>query len=178
MSRSNVFIEVGHDAGRRVSVGGRGCANSGWAWLNTDNSTKHDCGIRVSAEVMGHGCASKERRKKDGDQRCSNFTVELPDQTDGNCEVTIVPHGQKLRELVWIGAALCGVKASIDDAHGKHDDAIKTVKAAAKILADCEAEAERSLPRVILPGGVTMAHALACVEVCRRLATHKSKREN
>ena len=38
MCRVNAFLEAGNEAGRRVSVGGRGRSDSCWAWLNTDTA--------------------------------------------------------------------------------------------------------------------------------------------
>lgn len=178
MTRVNAFLEAGNDAGRRVSLGGRSCSDEVWAWLNTDNATKSGCDMRARAEVVGPGLRSKDRKRKDGDGRKSVFTVELPDQTDDNCEVHICAHGERLRGLVAIGAMLCGVKATCDAAAGNTEQAIRTVKQASKLLAECEAEATKNLPTVYLPGGATLAHALACVEVCRRLATHQDKKHN
>lgn len=200
MARTNVYIRAG-DSNRDVSIGGRRANSSGWARLNTDNATGSDCCLVASVEVLGQRGKSKPRmtcdcghkyesryepdkcpecnRPREGmDTRKSVFEVELPEQQDGNCEVSIVPHGHHLAQLARFGAALCFIKGTVEEHQGKQKkdkDLVKqgkmTVKKAMEILQELEDEVGKNLPHVTLPSGVTLAHALACVEVCRRLAT-------
>jgi hypothetical protein len=169
MSRVNAYLEAGNDAGRRVSVGGRASSDSVWARLNTNNATGSDCALKVSAEVTGPGLRSKERRLKSvGDGRRSVFTVELPRQCDENCEVTINLAGEGLRELARISAALCGVKGAMQVASGDKAGGIRTIKQARALFAELES-AKPEFPNVVLPGGVTLKHALACVRIVQDL---------
>jgi hypothetical protein len=114
MARCNAFLEAGSDSGRRVSVGGRRAQTSVWAHLNTDNSTHSDCALRVSASVVGTGTEYKERRRKDGDQRRSLFSIDCPEQNDEYCAVDIRANanndhirinGTSIKEL-WAAAEL------------------------------------------------------------------------
>lgn len=198
MGRVNVFVRAGNK-NRDVSVGGRGGASdSGYAVLNTDNATQHDCALSVRAEVLGQRggtvrktcdcgykftsdktprCPECHAPRQGMDTRASHFEVELPDQQDENCTVEIVEHGHRLACLARLGAALCVLKGASEAAVGQEvgdADKVKsgtlTIKKAVEIVDELDAEIGKNLPKVMLPGGVTLAHALACVEVCRRMA--------
>ena len=171
MARVNAFLRAGNDNGRAVSVGGRGRADAVWATLNTDNAGGSDCGMRVTAEVCGHGTEYRERRKKGGDQRQTIFTVTLPKRNEF-CYVHLQCDGDSLRELARIGAALCGVKGALQVAHGEQAEGIRTIKQARELLAQVEST-PTEIPNVILPGGATLKHALACVKIVQDLIAGK-----
>lgn len=120
MSRVNVYMKAVNDAGRTVSMGGRGQSNSVHVLFNTDNAQASNVALSVSAMVRGSGLTSAERRKKDGDQRRTLFRIELPEPSrlTAGCEVQI-------------------------EASGKPYGA--------------------GFENVFLPGGITLAYALACV---------------
>lgn len=201
MARSDVYIQAGND-NTQTAIGGRKTSRRGWAWLNTDNGSHNDCGIRVRASVSGdrggkvratcdcgykytdnydtRKCPECGRQRGGIDTRKSHFQVELPAQTDADCEVEIVAHGHDMAQLARVGVGLCVLKGVMEQAQGKAKgkpalvkQGKMTIKAAMGILGELEEEANKTLPTVMLPGGVTLAHALACVEVCRRLATGK-----
>ena len=119
MGHVNAFIEAGNDH-RRVSIGGRGGSNNKvWAWLNTAHKGG-ETDMRISAEVMGLGLTSQERRRKEpGDQRRAYFQVELPEPSD-HIKVEIVQHDHALRVLAGAGAVLCGVKAADEMLAGRY----------------------------------------------------------
>ncbi len=172
MARVNAFLRAGNDNGREVSVGGRGRSDSVWAKLNTDNAGGSDCGLYVSAEVCGTGVRYQERRLKSvGDGRRSVFTVTLPEAND-HCTVNIECHGESLRQLATIGAALATVKGAADVARGEKAQGIRTIRQARKLLAEIESTPS-DIPDVILPGGVTLRHALACVKIVQDLVAGK-----
>jgi hypothetical protein len=52
---------------------------------------------------------------------------------------------------------------------GDRKRGVATIATAGRILAELERQAGESLPRVVLPGGVTLAHALACIQIVRDL---------
>lgn len=171
MGRVNAFLEAGNE-NRSVSVGGRGGqANSVWAWLNTDNR----CGsaaIRVKAEVVGNTDSKTRRLKRaGGDNRTSIFTVELPDPSEA-VEVHLVEKGHALKQLAAIGAALCLVKG-VHEAETNPSHAKTCVRFGIETLLELEAEIGKNIPNVILPGNITLAHALACVEIVRGLQDGK-----
>jgi hypothetical protein len=173
MGRVNAFVSAGNDAGREVSVGGRGgSANRVWAHLNTDNAGGSDCGLRVTAEVCGPGTESRERRLKSiGDGRRSRFVVTLPEPSD-YCAVHLQCHGDNIRELARIGAALATIKGAGDIANGEPAQGVKTIREARKLLAELD-KTETHIPNVILPGGATLKHALACVKIVQGLLEGK-----
>ncbi len=210
MGRLDVFVTAGNDQ-RQVSVGGRrGNSSEGWAQINTDNSTKSDCHIKVSGDVVGerqqgglserkscHNCTHKWTDTEDGltecpschsprqgiDTRKSVFTVELPDQTDKNCEVRIAPHGDSLKGVLAIGAALCAVKGLSEMVEGKAKDnqdmighGEQCLRFAKETFASLDDAAKgKEYGNVILPGGVSLAKALVCVEIVKRLAEGEAK---
>lgn len=223
MARSDVYIQVGN-CHTVQSIGGRRTSDSGWAWLNTDNASKSDCGLRVSVDVSGErqrngrplrktcDCGHKWRdgywddqhnKWIDGedegrrecpqcgvvrqgiDTRKSHFTVKLPDQTDGNCEVVITTPHYEAERILQFGAMLCTLQGAAMQAEGVATDQPELVKSgrvrikqAQKILAEHEAAADKALPNVILPGGVTLAHALACVKLVDQIVQGKAHRPN
>jgi len=165
MCRVNAFLEAGNEAGRRVSVGGRGRSDSCWAWLNTDTA-QGERALKVRAEVTGT-TSSRERRKPGSDTRTAHFTVELPEPGD-NVRVHIREAHAGMADLARIGAMLCGLKGAQQIAEGEEERGVATIEAAAEIVAQLE-EGLKNLPEVVLPGGVTLKHALACVEFVRRI---------
>ena len=111
------------------------------------------------------------------DTRKSCFEVELPEQNDEHCEVRLVPHGHKMAQLARMGVALCVIKGMTEQVQGQTKGSKslvkqgkKTIKFALGILEEMETEVGKTVPNVMLPGDVTLKHALACVEMCRRLA--------
>ena len=172
MARVNAFLQAGNDNGREVAVGGRGRSDAVWAKLNTDNAGGSDCGLHVSAEVCGPGLRYQERRLKSvGDGRRSVFTVTLPKASD-HCTVNIEHHGESLRQLARMGTALAMVKGAVDVAHGEKEQGIRTIRQARKLLAEIE-NMPSDIPNVMLPGGVTLKHALTCVKIVQDLITGK-----
>ena len=165
--------------------------------MNTDNASRHDCGLRARVEVVGMrggylrktcicghkfrsdeetSCPECHRDRQGVDTRKSCFEVELPDQQDENCEVCIVEKGHRLAQLARMGAMLCVVKGVTDQVKGAEkgkreliQQGKMTIAKAKQIMTELEAEIGTKVPNVTLPGGVTLKHALACVEVCRRL---------
>jgi len=100
------------------------------------------------------------------DTRRTFFHIGLPNKMAG-CEVRIEMGNPALNRLVEVGAALCGVKGLQEMAQGQAARGRKTLKFAAQIFDEYRAEAEKACPDVILPNGITMAHAMACVRLVR-----------
>ncbi len=199
MARVDAYGEIGNDLGARQSVGGaRGNAHRVWARLNTDNAGSSDCALQVSAEVNGERHAGGAVRKtcrdcgrhwERGEATCPEcgtvrqgidtrktvFEVGLPDQAGDHCEVEIVVGNPALRRLATIGAFLCAVKGAAEVAQGEQTRGKATIRTAAKILGELEEEARQNMPHVTLPGGVTLAHALACVQIVQDLIGGPSK---
>jgi hypothetical protein len=174
MAFVNAFLEAGNEH-RRVSVGGRSRNNETWAWLNcaTADGTR---AVRVSAEVSGPGLTSQERRRVDGDQRTATFTIELPEPGE-HVKVRIREKGAGLRDLAFIGAMLCGLKGAQQIAEGDADAGLATIEKAGEIVAGLEDDMA-NLPDVELPGGVSLKHALACVEYVRRITAGEANSDN
>ena len=164
MSRVNAFMEAGSDSGRRVSIGGRSAQDEVWGWLNTDTAGG-ERSMRVSAEVVGPGLRSPDRRKKDGDQRKTFFDVELPEP--GHCTVRIMRKGGRMEGLLRAGALLVVLKGITEEAENP-EHAAQCMDFSRETLEQLEADAKDAslLPDVELPGGVSLAHALACVALC------------
>jgi len=199
MARVDAYGEIGNDLGAHQSVGGaRGNAHRVWARLNTDNAGRCDCALNVSAEVIGERhtggklrktCRDCGRRWESGETRCPEcgtvrqgidtrktvFEVGLPDQAGEYCEVEIVVGNPALRRLATVGAFLCAVKGATEVAQGDQKRGKATIRTAAKILGELEEEARQNMPRVTLPGGVTLGHALACVQIVQDLIGGPSK---
>ena len=200
MARVDAYGEIGNDLGAHQSVGGaRGNAHRVWARLNTDNAGGADCALQVSAEVLGERshngrprrktCRDCGRRWEPGETRCPEcgavrqgidtrktvFEVGLPDQANDHCEVEIMVGNPTLRRLATVGAYLCALKGVSEAAQGDQRRGKATMRTAARILAELEEEAQRNMPRVVLPGGVTLAHALACVQIVQDLIGGPSK---
>ena len=60
--RSNVYGQLRGESGYRT-LGGRQNNDGITAWLNTDNASKSDCGITVTAEVNGEKQLNGKPRK-------------------------------------------------------------------------------------------------------------------
>jgi len=165
MGRVNAFIKAGND-NREVSLGGRRSSNKVWAWLNTAHEGG-ESGMTVKAEVMGDGLNSADRKKKDGDKRRVLFTVELPEPSE-HIKVFIEGNGYIMKQLALAGGVLCGMKAADEMMKGNFDKAADILANTKEALAGLE-ESLHDVPLVYLPGGVTLKHALACVEVVRKL---------
>ena len=119
------------------------------------------------------------------DTRKSIFRVTLPEQSDENCEVRITTPGEQASEIVRIGAMLVSVQGIMQQAEGvaqNKPELVKSgkvrIKQAMEFLAETEGEANKTLPNVILPGGVTLAHALACVRLVNEIVEGKAVKEN
>ncbi len=176
MARMNAFLRAGND-NREVSVGGRSQSNGVWARLNTDNAMSHDVSLYVEAEVTGPGLTYRERRLKSvGDQRRTHFTVRLP-KADQGATVYLELAGDWAKGLIAMGAALVGLQAAQEASEGRPKSAKAKLKAIEKILKEQESRSQ-DMPEVILPGGVTLAHALACVEIVKGLVNHEDDRKN
>jgi hypothetical protein len=169
----NAFIEVGNEH-RRVAVGGRRANNSTWAWLScaTADGSK---AMRVSAEVTGPGLSSLGRRNN-GDQRTAHFDVELPAPGD-HVKVRIRENGARMADLARMTAELWNLKGAQQVASGQPEQGKATIEAAAQIVAELEVDLA-NLPDVELPGGITLKHALACVEFVRRLNEGQGHSDN
>jgi len=198
MGRSNTFMQAGNE-NREVSIGGRGNSDTVWAWLNTDNGGGSNCAVRVRAEVSGdrslngkprktcHNCNRKwvdsetdliacpscGSDRQGVDTRRTDFTVELPEAND-YCSVTIREHGAALADLARIGAMFVGVQVAEAAMAGDMQTAENKLAALEGVLEGVES-ALHNLPEVTLPGGVSMRHALACVEIVRRLRNGENK---
>jgi hypothetical protein len=101
--------------------------------------------------------------------------VGLPDQADAHCEVQIVVGNPALRRLATVGAFLCAVKGATEVAQGNQRRGRATIRTAARILGELEEEARQSMQQVTLPGGVSLAHAVACVQIVQDLIGGPSK---
>jgi len=176
MGRVNAFLKAGNDH-REISVGGRSASDRVWARLNTDNCEQTDCCLYVSADVEGPGLRSAERRKKSvGDHRTSHFYIELPEPSEA-CEVRIETAGGKMRELAYMGLLLCGVKAAQHAVNGEVAVAEKILEVTREIVDDLE-NRMNDVPNVLLPGGVTLRRALACVQIVERLVNGEGENSN
>jgi len=174
MCRVNAFLEAGNEAGRRVSVGGRGRSDSCWAWLNTDTADGERA-IKVRAEVCGT-VRSQDRRKPGTDSRTAHFEIELPEPGQ-HVKVRLREQGARMADLARIGAMLCGLKGAQQIAQGDEEAGVATIEKAAEIVAELETNLA-NLPDVELPGGVSLKHALACVEFVRRLNQGQAESAN
>lgn len=190
--RVDAYGEIGNDLGQHRTVAGqRGGASRVWARLNTDNAGRSDCALNVSAEVTGErsldgrvrktcrGCGRRWDNdwaaagetcpdcgtlRQGQDTRETTFTVGLPRATT-HCEVVLEVGNPALNRLVGIGAMLCAVKGAQEVVNGEPARGKATIENAAKLVAEMEEENRRNLPPVTLPGGVSLAHALACVAI-------------
>jgi hypothetical protein len=115
------------------------------------------------------------------DTRKSHFTITLPDQTDENCQIEITTRNHELKRILTIGAAMVTVQGVMQQHEGlekKNPELVKSgklrIKQAIQLLEEHEAETEKSVPNVILPGGVTLAHALSCVALVDKITTGNS----
>lgn len=160
MAKVDAFIEAGNEH-RSVAIGGRRRNRTVRAWLNTATGTGEHA-MSVSAYVWGQ----KDRKN---DERKASFSVVLP-KADPSVRVSIELEGGGLRALAEFGAALVGLKTAEDYAAGRIG--IDKVRANLSLIGEVVEglEKERAdIPDVTLPGGVTLAHALACVAVVEKL---------
>lgn len=175
MSRTNVYGKVTRDDGRTVAIGGRGALDRLRVWLNTDNAGGTNCSVSVRAEVGGRGLRAADRRRKSiGDDRHTTFTIELP-EPNPHCTVELVTAGAQMRQLVYAGAALLAVDAAQRAASGDVDGAVKRIRFSRETLADMEARERDNYPNVLLPGGVSLARALAAVRMIDAMANGHSQ---
>jgi hypothetical protein len=168
MSRVNAFARVSNDAGRSVSVGGRGSADSVRAWLNVDTAAG-EVSAELRAECIGPGLRSAERRRKDGDGRRARFVLTLPNLRDfarpDLVSVEIRDAEESARRLLSFGAGLVAVREAFDLADGIAEGRSVDPEGAKRRTANAAALIPEPppLPKVDLPGGVTMAEALAAL---------------
>jgi len=158
MARVNAFIEAGNEH-RDVSIGGRRGNSRVWARLNTDNAGRDNCALRVEARVHGLGLNSKERRK--GDERKTTFHVELP-EPDKHCSIVISTSrsGRSLTDELEPRTELEHFVARVDE-----ESLPEFIRGEVERLKNGLGH----VPEVKLPDGVDLRHALACVEIVRRL---------
>lgn len=172
MARVNAFARVSNDAGREVSVGGRGAADSVRGWFNVATGAG-EVSATLRAECVGQGLRSADRRRKDvGDDRAAVFTLTLPDVTAfpaDRVSVRLVDSGEAARRLLGFGAFLVTMREAVHLADGIASGDVADGRAAA---ADARARVDRAaklvpppppLPRVVLPGGADMAEAVAAL---------------
>jgi len=171
MARVNAFARVRNDAGREVSVGGRGAADSVSAWLNVATAAG-EYGATVRAECVGPGLRSADRRRAGSDERKARFTVRLPEASPW-VSVVLESHDEPARRLLGFGAFLITAREACQLADGIASGEITDGRTAA---ADARARVDRAaalvpnpapLPRVTLPGGVDMGEALAALAFIR-----------
>ena len=159
-------MEAWNGAGRHVPIGGRSANDEGGVWINTDTA-EGERDLRVSAEVCGPGLRYQDRRLKSGpgDQRTAHFDIELP--KPGHCQVRLTRHGGRMDGPLRAGALLCAVKGIVEE-HEHPELAAQCMEFSRETLEMLEQQAKdvSLLPDVELPGGVTLAHALACVAMC------------
>lgn len=151
MSRCNVYAQVTSDSGRQVGIGGRGSQDKIRVQLNTDNAEQSDCGILVTAEVVGDGLRSADRRKKGSDKRRTLFTVRLPEDPKG-WTLRLETSGQWADGLLAVGAALGSL--------GTRKQASGTAAVLAEHRATERASAWAVAERIILPDGRTLAEVM------------------
>lgn len=153
MSRVNVYAKVRSDSGREVGVGGRGAQDCVRVWLNTDNA-KGEAALGVTAEVMGPGLRSKDRKRKDGDGRRSVFTVTLPDDADaGDWRLIVQTRSGSFGPILKAGHMLGALGDLIDG--GKREPKLRAIVDEHK---QAELQAAWNIAeRITLPGGRTLA---------------------
>lgn len=171
MSRVNAFARVSNDAGRSVSVGGRGSADSVRGWFNVDTAAG-EVAASVRAECVGHGLRSADRRKKSiGDGRAARFVFTLPNvrgfARPDLVTVELRDAEDAARGLLAFGAGLVAFREAVRvvDSLGDGTDAAEAAAASrSRVARAAELVPEPPpLPRVILPGGVEMSEAVAAV---------------
>lgn len=172
MARVNAFARVSNDAGREVSVGGRGASDSVRVWTNVATGAG-EIAASFRAECVGRGLRSADRRRADiGDDRSAVFTLTLPDISGfpaDRVSVRIVDSGEAARRLLGFGAFLVTAREAFQLADGIADGSIEDGRAAVQAS---RARVDRAaalipppapVPRVILPGGADMAEATAAL---------------
>jgi hypothetical protein len=168
MSRVNAFARVSNSAGRQVSVGGRGAADSVRGWFNVATRAG-EYAASFRAECVGAGLRAADRRRKGtGDDRAAVFTLTLPEASDA-VSVRIVDPGESARKLLGFGAFLVTMREAVNLADGiasgeTTDGAAAAAAARSRVdRAAALVPPPPPLPRVILPGGVEMSEALAAL---------------
>jgi hypothetical protein len=170
MARVSVFVEAGN-AHRTVPIGGSKENNMGYARLICDHA--HGTSeARIKCSISGNGTNAKERKKL-GDQRQAHFQIILPKPSEG-VTVEICTEDPTMANLVRFGAALCQMKAVDQAAKGDTKAAEITLNTIAGNLKEME-EKTTTVPNVMLPGGVTLKHALACVQLVSKLTQQGSQ---
>lgn len=171
MARVNAFARVSNDAGRSVSVGGRGSADSVRGWFNVDTAAG-EISASVRAECVGHGLRSADRRRKSvGDGRAARFVFTLPNvrgfARPDLVTVELRDAEDAARGLLAFGAGLVAFREAVRvvDSLGDGTDAAEAAAASrSRVARAAELVPEPPpLPRVILPGGVEMSEAVAAV---------------
>lgn len=171
MSRVNAFAKVRNDAGRSVSVGGRGASDRVSGWFNVDTAAG-EISATLSAECVGRGLRSADRRRKSvGDDRAAVFTLTLPDirgmPRPELVTVRIRDAEESARGLLGFGAALVAMReafAVVDSVATGGDTEAATVAAKRRTeSAAALVPAVPPMPRVILPGGFDMTEAAAAL---------------
>lgn len=130
-------------------------------------------------------CPKCGARRQGIDTRKSHFKIRLPDQTDENCEIVITtPHDEATR-ILQFGAALVTVRGVMQQVEGHEKKDLELVKRgkvrikqALALLEEREAEGNKELPNVILPGGITLSHALACVALVEKIVKGEANSES
>lgn len=157
MGRLNAFVEAGNDH-RSTGVGGRrGNSNGAWAWLNTDTQ-EGEVDVKVEANVYGEGRTVKERRATGGDRREACFFFTLPKKTKSSKTRVDLNRDGRLPWPTIVGG--CDLAGAVER---------PTITNAQDVLGELQVLFQDALPCVTLPGGITLAHALACVEFVARL---------
>ena len=178
-SKSNCAVSVSVDVDGERHHNGKSrktCHSCGHKWIGghydtPDRRWTADANW-VSEEDDLTRCPKCNAFRQGVDTRKSRFQVTLPEQTDDCCEVCITTPSERAANIVRVGAMLVGIKTAMQCAEGMVQDKPELIKhglvqldAARRLLAETEADANKNIPNVILPGGVTLAHALACVRL-------------
>lgn len=153
MSRVAVFGQMEND-NRSVTLGGRSRVTRLSAWINTDTAGG-ESGLQVSTRVDGR--QDPKERRKEGDDRVANFHVRLPKHNGEFTKVQIDHQDDTVRSLEH----LCGVELP-PGVEGLTAETIETAVREAEVAA-------REFRHVTLPGGITLAHALACAAVVQAM---------
>jgi hypothetical protein len=174
------------------------CHECGYKWaeghyVNTHRGVETEGHQSVGENVWVDGddklraCPKCQAPRQGVDTRKSHFTVELPDQTDPQfCEVHIRPHNAALADLARMGAALCSLKGTLEIVEGVetgNEDLIGHGEQAINFARETFASMDERLKgaeygNVYLPGGVSLAKALTCVEIVKRIAENKGDGPN
>jgi hypothetical protein len=156
MAHVNAFLQAKNDR-RSVNLGGRGRNNSTGGWFNCVTADG-ERSMEVSAYVTGT-LTYQERRSNRGDNRTANFHVRLP--------------GPSAYVVVSISTV-----APISPDEVRIEQAYKNLRRYSfageqfrYVIKELEAAMGEDIPDVMLPTGVSLVHALACVRLVQRLVT-------